>query len=264
MSRSSASDIESALDPLHRRPRPQYSNLYNAVAGRITTSGLVPSASLFSRADTHSARPLSPPDLPRHIHRLRRTPSTRDTTSASTTPLRPDEVLLRKAGAPDAYAEPAQAAYGAHRWYAGRETRREDVYVDEMSKEDVVGWDRETSFVKAGVMERDDLPGSELLKVVHRYAAAFYAATTPDRGRTDWRSLDETALLAVGMLLEERCRNILGNEGWRTFTEDEGFDYREEAKRSVIKQDDRPYKKVRRSTQEMESDSDDDLAIESE
>ncbi len=54
------------------------------------------------------------------------------------------------------------------------------------------------------------MPGSDLLKAVHAYVSDFYARNygygEGVRGEgADWRSLDETALLAVGVLLEEAC-----------------------------------------------------------
>lgn len=57
------------------------------------------------------------------------------------------------------------------------------------------------------------LPESDLLKAVHAYAADFYAKATKQEGRGDWRSLDETALLAVGILLEEAAVEALGETG---------------------------------------------------
>lgn len=66
------------------------------------------------------------------------------------------------------------------------------------------------------------LPDSELLKAVHVYAAEFYARHTGDGGKGDWRSLDETALVAVGVLVEEGVRGVLGGSGDLVFVEGEG------------------------------------------
>ena len=68
------------------------------------------------------------------------------------------------------------------------------------------------------------LPDSEMLKAVHAYASDFYASAT-DRGKekTDSRSLDETALIAVGILLEEAVREALGENGDMVFVEPEGL-----------------------------------------
>lgn len=57
------------------------------------------------------------------------------------------------------------------------------------------------------------LPSSDLVKALHAYAADFYAAATDDGGKNDWRSMDETALLALGVLMEEMTLEALGETG---------------------------------------------------
>lgn len=81
---------------------------------------------------------------------------------------------------------------------------------------------------------RDVLPDSDLLKSVHRYSSKFYAAmgrrnrlllenggssAAIGRRSVDERSMDETALLAFGILLEEAGREMLGRRGDLVFTE---------------------------------------------
>jgi len=68
------------------------------------------------------------------------------------------------------------------------------------------------------------LPGSELLRAVHAYASDFYSVATEDRGKCDFRSLDETALVALGILLEEAAVNVLGETGDMVLVEPAGFD----------------------------------------
>jgi hypothetical protein len=66
-----------------------------------------------------------------------------------------------------------------------------------------------------------------LLKSIHGYASRFYEALAQRHpsecivgSRTvDERSLDETALLAFGILLEEAGRDALGKKGDLAFTE---------------------------------------------
>ena len=65
------------------------------------------------------------------------------------------------------------------------------------------------------------LPDSDLLKAIHAYAAEFYGRATLDKGQVDIRSMDETALLALGILLEETAKNILGEAGDLVFVEGE-------------------------------------------
>ncbi|ROV87209.1 hypothetical protein VMCG_10828 [Cytospora schulzeri] len=74
---------------------------------------------------------------------------------------------------------------------------------------------------------RDVLPDSDMLKSVHGYASRFYDAlgqrhggrTRGDTRHVDERSMDETALLAFGILLEEAAREALGKDGDLVFTE---------------------------------------------
>ncbi|KAI1439314.1 hypothetical protein GGR50DRAFT_18012 [Xylaria sp. CBS 124048] len=74
---------------------------------------------------------------------------------------------------------------------------------------------------------RDVLPDSDLVKNVHSYASHFYGNLPANQRyfRGDGgegiseRSMDETALLAFGMLLEEAGREALGENGDLVFTE---------------------------------------------
>lgn len=71
-----------------------------------------------------------------------------------------------------------------------------------------------------------------MLKAVHGYASHFYEALgqrldSSERKttkRVDERSMDETALLAFGILLEEAARASLGKDGDLVFTEGVGDD----------------------------------------
>ncbi|KAK0614036.1 hypothetical protein B0T14DRAFT_539666 [Immersiella caudata] len=73
------------------------------------------------------------------------------------------------------------------------------------------------------------LPSSELLKSVHKYASTLYEAMATRLGpqgvvksRTiDERSMDETALIAFGILLEEAGREVLKGRGDLVFVEGE-------------------------------------------
>lgn len=107
--------------------------------------------------------------------------------------LAPDEVLFSRKNAPQRYSE-------------------KDIYFANESLPD------------GG---RDVLPDSDTLKAVHGYVSHFYEALGqrhdgPGRGRTtnvDERSMDESALLAFGILLEEAARESLGKNGDLVFTE---------------------------------------------
>lgn len=105
----------------------------------------------------------------------------RDTPSTSTTAVPPEEVLFRRKGAPVRYED-------------------DDIYFADRHLEP----ERQQQLTR--------LPDSELLKVLHAYVSDF-CATTEDGGEGDWRSLDETALLALGILVEEAAVEALGETG---------------------------------------------------
>lgn len=67
------------------------------------------------------------------------------------------------------------------------------------------------------------LPQSDLLKAIHQYSSDFFAKTTLDQGRNDFRSLDETALVALGILLEEATGEVLGQNGDMVLVEPESY-----------------------------------------
>ncbi|PYH40739.1 uncharacterized protein BP01DRAFT_307434 [Aspergillus saccharolyticus JOP 1030-1] len=109
----------------------------------------------------------------------------RDTASSSTRAVRPEEVLFRRQNAPVRYEE-------------------NDVY-----------------FAHERLPSDRPLPSSEMLEAVHAYSADFYDYATVDRGQDVYYSLDETALIAMGILLEEMARESLGETGDLVFVEGE-------------------------------------------
>ncbi|KAM0344556.1 hypothetical protein ACHAPU_007330 [Fusarium lateritium] len=111
--------------------------------------------------------------------------------STKDVPLAPDEVLFRRKDAPERYLE--HDIYFAH--------------------------ERDIPHSGQGV-----LPESDILKAIHAYTSAFYSATNrerqhPDNRNVTERSMDETALLAFGILLEEAGKEVLGRRGDLVFTE---------------------------------------------
>lgn len=107
--------------------------------------------------------------------------STRDTASSSTTAVPPENVLFKRKDAPVRYVE-------------------NDIYFADQ-RQSIIG-----------------LPDSDLLKAIHSYTSDFYGRAVPD-GRKNWKSLDETALLALGILMEEASRETLGSTGDLAITE---------------------------------------------
>ncbi|KAI0406480.1 hypothetical protein F4802DRAFT_557881 [Xylaria palmicola] len=166
------SDVDVDVDgegPVWRR---RQASVYDAVAGRVTTT--LPISSCASHP-------------PRVKHHKQHAPDSRRNPT-----LAPEEVLFRRAGAPVRYAE-------------------KDIC---QAHEDLPDGGR-------GI-----LPDSDLLKTVHSYASRFYADLPANRQTRDAagegvseRSMDETALLAFGILLEEAGREALGKRGDLVFTE---------------------------------------------
>lgn len=131
--------------------------------------------------------------------------------------LAPEEVLFRHKRAPERFAE-------------------KDIY---FANEDLPDGGRSL------------LPDSDLLKSIHAYSSRFYEAMGRRRGPAsfvgsrlvDEASMDETALLAMGILLEEAAREALGKRGDLVFTEgvkdgqtERGEDGTEERKEKVAEE----------------------------
>ncbi|KAI1765157.1 hypothetical protein GGR53DRAFT_283542 [Hypoxylon sp. FL1150] len=167
-------EADDVLDDGRRKRRKRDANVYDAVAGRVTTT-----------------RPLSDgsgSEEPSHHYR-----TSRDHNRDPIVP--PEDLLFRRIGAPVRYAEKDI--------YQGHEDLRDG--------------------------GRDVLPDSDMLKAIHSYSSHFYAARSSQHQRRsneevavrniDERSMDETALLAFGILLEEAGREVLGRRGDLVFTE---------------------------------------------
>ncbi|MCJ1308865.1 hypothetical protein MMC25_002520 [Agyrium rufum] len=174
-------------------PRRRQANVYDAVAGRVSYSGF-----------------------------LSETPFTsfkRDTLSSTSQPLPPEKVLYRWRRA--SVRRRASNAYWRSRDLASEDAENNSKPADRLSRFDI---------------DRQGLPDSDLLKVVHVYASNFYARTassntaaaaitgTHQEGAVDVASMDETALLAIGMLLEEAAKAALGETGDLVFVEPDSAD----------------------------------------
>lgn len=96
------------------------------------------------------------------------------------------------------------------------------------------------------------LPASDLLKAIHTYASDFYDRATIDKGQGDYGSMDETALLALAILLEEAAKETLGATGDLAFVEGEEEDDGESL-RGSSSQDPRTKAEVRSSGRGEES-----------
>lgn len=123
----------------------------------------------------------------------------RDTISSTSIAVPPEEALFRRRGAPERFEE--DDFYWANRYL----------------KDDQI------------------LPDSDLLTAVHEYASDFYGRSYGG-GTVDFMSMDETALIAVGVLLEEWAATV-GREGWRAFVEGEEREKREGEKETEVSED---------------------------
>jgi hypothetical protein len=106
---------------------------------------------------------------------------------AGVTALKPEEVLLRRVDAPSRVSK--------------------DYYnADELLK------------------PHQRLPDVEVVKAVHQYASDYYSTHVSGGINHDYRSLDETALLAFAILMEEMTAESLGENGDMVLVEPEGLE----------------------------------------
>jgi hypothetical protein len=63
------------------------------------------------------------------------------------------------------------------------------------------------------------LPTGELLSALHAYIAKLYSRTEGLEMEKVWKCMDETALIAFGILMEETVRETLGETGDLALTE---------------------------------------------
>lgn len=103
--------------------------------------------------------------------------------SSEIPPLRPDEVLYRTRNAPPRYEE-------------------DDKY-----------------FAHNDLPSNQELPSSDLLQALHAYISEFYGRSEEFTTQKIWGSMDETALIALGILMEESAREVLGETGDFAFVE---------------------------------------------
>lgn len=175
------------------------------------------------------ALPTDPPPVP---------VSTRDRLSHSSIPLPPSEVLFSRLRAPDRFAE--NDLYAAHEALPAAPSPRRPTLIDADGPEAAAAAEAAGGVEEEYARQGPDgamaarLPDSDLLKALHAYAARLYScvpqksrrgrresdrkfvgpAEEGSAGSASWRSLDETALLALGVLVEELARAcVLGDTG---------------------------------------------------
>lgn len=73
-------------------------------------------------------------------------------------------------------------------------------------------------FASSSLPLHQKLPDSDLLKAIHTYTSDFYGRAT-NHSQINYKSMDETALIALGILLEEAAAECLGETGDMAFAE---------------------------------------------
>lgn len=101
------------------------------------------------------------------------------------------------------------------------------------------------------------LPDPDLLKALHAYVCDFYELANNFQDTFDYTSLDETGLLAMGILLEEACKEALGESGDMVFTEPQSRDLQVPGSGSFEAQHQIQGKLVLKHVQEHDSSSED-------
>lgn len=230
---SSASTSPAARGRALDRPTRRTTTVYDAVAGRITTHG-------FKSATSN----LTPAFY-------------RDTISHSLKPLSPGDALFLPESAPQRFRE--FDPYPMHRHLVGSEAEAAGLrqWIDDVSaRENDEGELESDEVIEAmkSAVRVGRLPDGDLLRAVHGFSSRYYGV---HGGKRDWRSLDETALLAIGILLEETVGVALGENGYRAFLESEGV-LEEKPEVSEVERDSGPRQareKSKRQTEEMDGEA---------
>ncbi|CAI7582123.1 unnamed protein product [Penicillium glandicola] len=135
---------------------------------------------------------------PRGVHAPRTFASQyRDTTSSGARSLRPEELLYRRQNIP-------------------AESDESKIY-----------------FAHENLPSDQALPNSELLETIHAYAADYYEYATADNGKDDHQTMDETALIAMGILIEEMAKEQLGETGDLALVEGQELSEEEDEKTGI-------------------------------
>lgn len=134
----------------------------------------------------------------------------------------------------------------------------EEVLLRRVNAPDQIPYDYYNADERLGAFQK--LPDSDLLKDIHAYVADYYELANRDgHGRIDLKSMDETALIAMGVLLEEACKEALGENGDMVFTEPAGYD--RQVPRDMVSQRQVIGSVVPKEVQEYHSSTDEDVDL---
>lgn len=109
---------------------------------------------------------------------------------------------------------------GDHQFEHIKPSRPEDILLRRLGAPQEIPFDFYSADEKTAAQGL--LPDSDLLKDVHEYVSNFYESMSG--ADFDFRSLDESALLAIGILLEEMSKEALGENGDMVFSEPQSTD----------------------------------------
>jgi len=115
---------------------------------------------------------------------------------------------------------PRATRYGDTQASGGRYLRPEEVlYRHKPKKLEQIVENESGYFAHENLPADRPLPSSEILTAIHAYSSDFYAHKLRDNGKHNFYSMDESALLAVGILMEELAKEQLGENGDMVLTE---------------------------------------------
>ncbi|KAJ5923422.1 hypothetical protein N7454_008667 [Penicillium verhagenii] len=117
-------------------------------------------------------------------------------------------------------AAPTVTRYGDTQSSGGRNLRPEEALYRKKPKMLRKLKEDESYFANENLPADRPLPSSEILTAIHAYASDFYTHKLRDGGKHNFQSMDESALLAIGILMEELAREQLGDNGDMVLTQE--------------------------------------------
>ncbi|KAJ5994346.1 hypothetical protein N7451_010070 [Penicillium sp. IBT 35674x] len=118
------------------------------------------------------------------------------------------------------FVAPRPTRYGDTLASGGRDLRPEEVlYRHKPKKLEQIVENESLYFAHENLPADRPLPSSEILTAIHAYSSDFYANKLRDNGKHNFYSMDESALLAIGILMEELAKEQLGDTGDLVLTE---------------------------------------------
>jgi len=102
---------------------------------------------------------------------------------------------------------------------ASRQSLRPDEVLFKQSKAPIRYEETDYYFAHERLPAGQKLPSGDMLSALHAYVSKLYARNECPEMEKTWRCMDETALMAFGILMEEMANEMLGETGDLAFTE---------------------------------------------